>query len=122
MTKSALARGCDEVHLTMREIEVLRLAAAGLVDRRIACVLHISLRTVEFHLARMMERTGAKNRTELVARGYAAGILVPSEWPPTWSGSRCSGIQVPCGGPYATGAPTARAEHVISTVTSGSGV
>lgn len=121
MTKSVLARGRDEVHLAMREIEVLRLAAAGLVDRGIASVLHISLRTAEFHLARMLERTGAKNRTELVARGYAAGILVPSEWPPIWSGSRCSGIQVPCAGPYARGAPAAIAEHVISTVTSSSG-
>lgn len=109
MSKPDLARGCDEVHLTMREIEVLRLAAAGLADRRIAGVLRISLRTVESHLARMMEWTGAKNRTELVARGYAAGILVPSEWPPAWPGSRRGGIQVPCGRPLTPGARRASA-------------
>ncbi|MGW2857829.1 hypothetical protein ACWDAZ_40545, partial [Streptomyces sp. NPDC001215] len=37
---------------------------------------------VAYHLRRLSERWGAANRTELVARAYALGVLVPGAWPP----------------------------------------
>ena len=37
----------------------------------------------------MLRRTQARNRAELVARAYAAGILTPRAWPPRQSGRRC---------------------------------
>ena len=73
-------------HLTAREVEVLRLAALGLPSHQIAAHLGISRRTVDDHLSVMRRRARARNRGELIARGYAAEILVG--WPPRWSGRR----------------------------------
>jgi DNA invertase Pin-like site-specific DNA recombinase len=80
--------GCGAGHLTTREIEVLRLAAAGLSSRVIARQLRISPRTVDDHLRVMRQRAGAADRAELIARAYAAEILLPG-WPPRWSGKHC---------------------------------
>jgi hypothetical protein len=60
-------------------------------------VLSISRRTAEYHMAEMLQRTESRSSVELVARCYAAGILVPAEWPPQWSGRLCPGM-----GPTAT--------------------
>lgn len=38
---------------------------------------------VNYHLRRLSARWGAANRTELVARAYALGVLAPGVWPPT---------------------------------------
>jgi hypothetical protein len=43
---------------------------------------------VEDHLAIMRKNAGARDSAELVARCYAAGILLPA-WPPQWSGKSC---------------------------------
>ena len=49
-----------------RELEILRLVADGLTDKEIAGQLHISPRTVQNHLTRIREKTGAGRRPELV--------------------------------------------------------
>jgi DNA-binding CsgD family transcriptional regulator len=89
----ALAGAClsseDEPHLTGREMEVLLLAAEGLSSKQIARTLAISVRTVDEHIDSMRQRSGSRNRTELVARCYAAGILITGVWPPSWSGVLC---------------------------------
>jgi DNA-binding CsgD family transcriptional regulator len=61
--------------LTAREREVARLAAFGLSDRRIAEDLHLSVRTVESHLARVYSKLGLHGRTDLgsVFAGSPAG-------------------------------------------------
>lgn len=84
---------CGARHLTVRQIEILRLAAAGLSSNRIAAQLSISSRTVDDHLSVMHRRTQARHRSELVARAYAAGIL--TGWPPRWSGRRCLQARTP---------------------------
>ncbi len=76
-------------HLTDREVEVLLLVAAGRRNKQIAEQLGISTRTVDHHLRAMLRRAGALSRAELVARCYAAGIMIPQAWPPAWSGRRC---------------------------------
>ena len=88
---------CGGQHLTEREIETLRCIAVGMDARQAALTLRISPRTAEYHLAEMMRRTGARNRAELVARSYVAGILLSEEWPPVWSGKFCSRIPGRCG-------------------------
>lgn len=35
-----------------------------------------------YHLRRLSARWDAANRTELVARAYALGVLTPGVWPP----------------------------------------
>ena len=56
--------------LSLREIEVLRLVAAGKSNREIAEELIISVRTVANHVANIMNKTNTANRTE--AATYAA--------------------------------------------------
>jgi DNA-binding CsgD family transcriptional regulator len=71
-----------EDDLTGREIRIASLVAAGASNRRIAKDLCISPHTVAAHLCNMLRRTGASNRTELIARLYARGVLVQGAWPP----------------------------------------
>lgn len=56
--------------LTQREVEVLRLIAAGKSNREIAEELTISLKTVARHISNIFAKTNAANRTEAAA--YAA--------------------------------------------------
>ena len=55
--------------LSWREVDVLRLVAAGLSNREIGDELHISGHTVANHVRSILRKTGATNRTE--AAGYA---------------------------------------------------
>jgi DNA-binding NarL/FixJ family response regulator len=55
--------------LSQREIEVLRLLAAGKSNQQIADELVISLNTVNRHVSNIYAKTGAANRAE--ATGYA---------------------------------------------------
>jgi two-component system, NarL family, response regulator DesR len=61
--------------LTQRELSILHLAAQGSTNIEIAASLHISKYTVAQHIAKMLQRTGAANRTDLVSKAHAAGIL-----------------------------------------------
>jgi DNA-binding NarL/FixJ family response regulator len=57
-----------EMGLTDREVQILRLVADGLTDREIAETLVLSRRTIEGHVARLIHKIGARNRTEAAAR------------------------------------------------------
>lgn len=52
--------------LSQREREVLALLTTGLVNKQIAATLGIAERTVEFHRAHIMEKTGAGSVLQLV--------------------------------------------------------
>lgn len=52
--------------LTQREREVLDLIIAGKLNKQIADLLGISIKTVEVHRARVMEKMGANSLAELV--------------------------------------------------------
>jgi two-component system CheB/CheR fusion protein len=54
------------VTLTGRERELLDLIVAGHSNKQVAMKLHISVKTVENHRARVMRKTGAGNAAELV--------------------------------------------------------
>jgi DNA-binding NarL/FixJ family response regulator len=53
--------------LTPREVEVLHLVAGGMTDREIGLALGISTRTVETHVAHVMQRLGVHDRAAAVA-------------------------------------------------------
>ena len=59
--------------LTQREREVLELVVAGRMNREIAEALDISIKTVEAHRARLMEKLGVSSVAELVQAVVAAG-------------------------------------------------
>ena len=61
--------------LTVRELEVLGLLAAGRSNRRIAQELVVTLDTVKKHVSHVLDKLGAGNRTEAVARARQLGLL-----------------------------------------------
>jgi len=64
----------DEV-LTAREVEVLRTVALGNRNRDIAELLHISEETVKVHIKHIMEKLGAKDRTQAIAIAVRRGFI-----------------------------------------------
>ena len=61
--------------LTDRELEVLRLLAAGKSNQRIAHDLVVALDTVKKHVTHVLGKLGAANRTEAVARARQLGLI-----------------------------------------------
>jgi LuxR family maltose regulon positive regulatory protein len=61
--------------LTGRELEVLRLIAAGLSNREIAQELFIALSTVKTHVNRIYGKLNAKSRTQAVLKAQALDLL-----------------------------------------------
>jgi LuxR family maltose regulon positive regulatory protein len=61
--------------LTGRELEVLRLLAAGRSNQRIAHDLVVALDTVKKHVTHILGKLGAANRTEAVARARQLGLI-----------------------------------------------
>ena len=61
--------------LTPREREILKLIAEGHTGREIAEMLFISLKTVMGHRAKIMEKLGLHNRTELIKYAMRKGVL-----------------------------------------------
>jgi RNA polymerase sigma factor (sigma-70 family) len=68
-------RQCTErlAQLTQREREVLELVVAGRMNREIAEKLDISIKTVEAHRAKIMEKLDVNSVAELVQATLAAG-------------------------------------------------
>ncbi|WP_405877105.1 MULTISPECIES: PAS domain-containing protein [unclassified Streptomyces] len=64
------------------EARILSLLAGGATTTRAAKETGLSTDGVTYHLRRLSARWGASNRTELVARAYALGVLTPGVWPP----------------------------------------
>jgi class 3 adenylate cyclase/DNA-binding NarL/FixJ family response regulator len=60
--------------LSQREVEVLRLVAAGKSNREIADALCISLNTVATHVRNILTKTGTANRTEAAAYALRQGL------------------------------------------------
>lgn len=63
--------------LTERELEVLRLVAAGSTNREAARALFISEATVKTHLLHIYEKLEVRDRASAVAAGYQRGLLTP---------------------------------------------
>ena len=61
--------------LTARELEVLGMLAAGKSNRAIASQLVVTLNTVKKHVSHVMDKLGAANRTEAVARARELGLI-----------------------------------------------
>jgi DNA-binding NarL/FixJ family response regulator len=64
--------------LTAREMEVLRLLAAGQSNREIADALFISPRTVKAHVTVIMAKLGVGSRTGAVAYAHRHGLVGPA--------------------------------------------
>ena len=69
------ARAPSPFGLTSRELDVLRLLAAGKSDREIADMLFIGLRTVETHVSNVLAKLGAHNRAEATAFAIRSDLV-----------------------------------------------
>ena len=61
--------------LTSRELEVLRMLAAGRPNQAIAGELVVTLDTVKKHVSHVLGKLGAANRTEAVARARELSLI-----------------------------------------------
>ncbi|HEV2875602.1 MAG TPA: response regulator transcription factor [Thermoleophilaceae bacterium] len=65
-----------DLHLTAREVQILRLIEQGLSNKEIAQRLCIQVATVKHHVHNLLEKLGARRRGEAVAR--MRGLLAAS--------------------------------------------
>ena len=65
----------DAEPLTVRELEVLQMMAAGLGNKEIAARLRISPNTAKFHVAQILAKLGASSRTEAVSIAIRRGAV-----------------------------------------------
>jgi DNA-binding NarL/FixJ family response regulator len=63
--------------LTLREVEVLRLLAAGRSSREIADELVLSVRTIERHISNIYTKIDAHGRAEATAWAITHGLGEP---------------------------------------------
>jgi DNA-binding NarL/FixJ family response regulator len=68
----ALARA---PRLSPREREVMRLVAAGKSNKEIAAALHVTERTVKFHVTAIFNKLGAENRAQAVTIAHERGLV-----------------------------------------------
>jgi DNA-binding NarL/FixJ family response regulator len=70
-----LAEHMSDESLTAREVEVLREVADGNRNRDIAEKLFISEETVKVHVKHIMDKLGAKDRTQAISIAVRRGII-----------------------------------------------
>ena len=70
-----LAEHVSDDNLTAREVEVLQHVSGGNRNRDIAELLHISEETVKVHVKHIMEKLGARARTQAIAIAIRRGII-----------------------------------------------
>jgi DNA-binding NarL/FixJ family response regulator len=72
-----VARSLTRTPLTLRESEILRLIASGLSNKLIASQLNIALGTVKAHAKSILDKLGARSRTQATVIAAQRGLLGP---------------------------------------------
>ncbi len=70
-----------ESGLSVREMEILRIAAGGASNKQIATDLHVSIRTVHAHMSHILAKLSVGSRTEAVVCGLRNGWLSLKDLP-----------------------------------------
>ena len=65
----------DQLGLTRRELEVLRLVADGLSNRQIAEELFISAKTASVHVSNILAKLGVRTRVEAAAVAHRLALF-----------------------------------------------
>lgn len=73
----ATPRESEGGHLTPRERQVLQLVGEGKSTKQIAEVLHISVKTAEFHRGRLMKKLDVHDTANLVRYAIREGWIAP---------------------------------------------
>ncbi len=65
----------ESEELTDRQREILQLIIDGKGNKEIADILHLSIKTIEFHRARLMAKLGVKSVAELTKVAIQQGLI-----------------------------------------------
>jgi DNA-binding NarL/FixJ family response regulator len=74
-TAGPLTAGPGIDRLTPREVEVLRLIAAGLSNKEIAARLSVTVATVKTHLEHILQKMQVSDRTQAAVQAVTRGLL-----------------------------------------------
>jgi DNA-binding NarL/FixJ family response regulator len=69
------------VMLSLRQREVLQLVAEGKSNKEIASTINVTVKTIEFHKARISKELGVHTTAELTKQAITLGLIAPPETP-----------------------------------------
>ena len=69
------------VTLSLRQREVLQLVAEGKSNKEIASTINVTVKTIEFHKARISKELGVRTTAELTKHAITLGLIAPPETP-----------------------------------------
>jgi two-component system NarL family response regulator len=72
---TACERDADAAALSLRENQILQMAAHGSTNKEVAAQLAIAADTVRMHMRSTLTKLGAKDRTHAVAIAVSLGIV-----------------------------------------------
>jgi DNA-binding NarL/FixJ family response regulator len=80
--------GGGEKGLTLRQLDILRRIAHGETYKEIADTLHISTRTVNYHMTEILDKLQLQNRAQVIAYASRMGLLddAVNSGPRSWEG------------------------------------
>src|SRR5262245_13993438 len=69
------------VTLSLRQREVLQLVAEGKSNKEIAAAINVTVKTIEFHKARISKELGVHTTAELTKQAITLGLITPLDRP-----------------------------------------
>ncbi|MEK6640122.1 MAG: response regulator transcription factor [Nitrospirota bacterium] len=67
------------VMLSLRQREVLQLVAEGKSNKEIASAINVTVKTIEFHKARISKELGVRTTAELTKQAISLGLIAPPQ-------------------------------------------
>lgn len=68
-------KSIQEVSINERELEILNEVAAGISNKELAVLLHVSQRNVEYQLTRIFEKLNVRSRSEAIREAKRLGLI-----------------------------------------------